>query len=117
MSTACSPDSDTVALKSESDLVAKGKLRVRLAFPRGHDLSVKNTPGLDWSQPESHSSKLDMEAGYYGGSLINRIVGTTHYSVSVNDVVKQVGPHLFSVGSHGSENDRAAAPYCGGLDP
>jgi hypothetical protein len=58
VTTACAPDSDTVALRIESDLVAKGKLRVRLAFPRGHKLDVKNTPALDWSQPESHTSKL-----------------------------------------------------------
>ncbi|MFT3780396.1 MAG: hypothetical protein QM790_00170 [Nibricoccus sp.] len=58
VTTACAPESDTVALRIESELVAKGKLRVRLAFPRGHDINVKNTPALDWSHPEEHESAL-----------------------------------------------------------
>lgn len=78
VTTACAPDSDTVAVRIESELIAKGKLRCRLAFPRGHDLSVKNTPGLDWSQPELHESKQTTVA------FIDRTVGQTKYSVGVD---------------------------------
>ena len=111
VTTACAPDSDTVALRIESELVTKGKLRVRLAFPLGHDLSVKNTPGLDWSHPESHESKLGMN-----DSAIERTVGETHYFVAVNAKLKRKGAHTFHIeagsgaGSLDCEIDFSARP-------
>ena len=51
VTTAAHPDLDLVAVRVDSTLLTKGRLRVRLAFPRGHDLAVKNTPALDWSGP------------------------------------------------------------------
>src|SRR6185312_14873565 len=29
-----------------------------LAFPRGHDIRIKNSPPLDWSHPESHTTRV-----------------------------------------------------------
>ena len=110
VTTACAPDSDTVAVRIESELVAKGKLHVRLAFPRGHDPAVKNTPGLDWSEPETHESK-QTSLGY-----IDRRVGKTSYRVGVNfswapqvhasnemaGRLAQTGAHEFTLrGDHG----------------
>ncbi|MBE2213317.1 MAG: hypothetical protein IAE82_05555 [Opitutaceae bacterium] len=77
VTTACHPQQDTVAVRIESPLVAAGKLSVRLAFPRGHDVNVKNTPGLDWSQPETHRSELELP------NLIVRRVGSTRYFVPI----------------------------------
>jgi len=91
VTTACAPDSDTVALRIESELVAKSKLRVRLAFPRGHDLSVKNTPALDWSKPESHSSKL------FNTHVIEREVQGTRYFVSTTLTFTRKAPHTFQL--------------------
>jgi len=103
VTTACAPDSDTLAVRIESELVAKGKIRVRLTFPRGHDLAVKNTPDLDWTKPEAHESKqVTLER-------IERTVGATRYTVRANFTwakrvhasnemagrLKQVGPHEF----------------------
>jgi hypothetical protein len=111
VTTACAPDSDTVALRIESKLVAKGKLHVRLAFPRGHDLAVKNTPALDWGHPESHKSILDAPG------FVRREIGSTRYFVFVqggaeshdtnhairaNDLAERQ-PHVFRVVS-GREN-------------
>lgn len=45
---------DGIAVRIESPAIATGKLRVRQAFPRGHDIKTKNNPALDWSEPESH---------------------------------------------------------------
>lgn len=96
VTTACAPGSDTIAVRIESALVADGKLRVRLAFPRGHDVDVKNTPALDWSRPESHTSELS-------GGLIARKVGGTEYIVAVfapspeGTAVTQAGPHEFLI--------------------
>jgi beta-xylosidase len=91
VTTACDSRSDTVAVRIDSDLVKQGKLRVRLAFPRGHDPAVKNTPPLDWSHPEMHQSRL------LGFGSIERVVGDTHYFVSSNRELHPLAPHQFAV--------------------
>jgi hypothetical protein len=95
VTTACHPERDLVAVRIESALVGQGKLRARLAFPRGHNLMVKNTPDLDWSQPESHRSVLTPadDAPY----RIARTVGDTHYTVLVGAVVTETAPHHFRI--------------------
>lgn len=50
--------SDGIAVRVRSRAVAKGELKVRLAFPRGHDIKVKNNPALDWTEPKTHTTKL-----------------------------------------------------------
>jgi hypothetical protein len=96
VTTACDPQTDLIAVRIESALVADGKLRVRLAFPRGHDLKVKNTPGLDWSHPEMHESKL------IAPGTIRRTVGGTAYAVAVDAPVAEVARHIFRIeGAHG----------------
>jgi hypothetical protein len=50
---------DGIAVRVISPAIANGSLRVRLAFPRGHDIKVKNNPALDWSLPETHSTTGD----------------------------------------------------------
>src|SRR5690606_36486424 len=84
------------AVRVESDLVAQGKLAVRLAFPRGHDLAVKNTPALDWSLPEAHASVLTSSPT--SGTQIARSIGTTHYTVAINGAsVTETARHHFQL--------------------
>ncbi len=61
VSTICHPVLDLVAVRVRSAALADGSLRVRLAFPRGHDPAIKNTPPLDWSRPESHRTRITAE--------------------------------------------------------
>lgn len=56
--TAVSPARDTLAVRIQSPLLASGKLSLRLALPRGYDMSVKHNPPMDWSQPESHTTRI-----------------------------------------------------------
>jgi hypothetical protein len=91
VTTACDPASDTVAVRIVSALVAAGKLRVRLAFPRGHDLDVKNTPGLDWSHPESHGSTL------WAKGSIERKVGDLRYFVTCDRELQEEDKHQFLI--------------------
>lgn len=49
---------DTLVVRIESPLVASGKLAVKLALPRGYDLKVTANPPLDWSQPQSHRTRI-----------------------------------------------------------
>jgi hypothetical protein len=55
---ACAPDGDTIAVRIESALVADKKIGVRIAVPRGYVLKTKNNAALDWSAPDSHTTKL-----------------------------------------------------------
>ena len=98
VTTACDPDTDTVAVRIESDLVAAGKLRLRLAFPRGYDPAVKNTPDLDWSHPELHESRL------VAPETVERRVGRTGYAVCCSRPMQADGPHVFLIG--GEPGDR-----------
>jgi hypothetical protein len=49
---------DGIAVQIRSKALASGALRVRLAFPRGHDLKTKNNAALDWSQPDTYQTEL-----------------------------------------------------------
>jgi hypothetical protein len=89
VTTAVDSPADAVAVRIESSLVVEGRLRVRLAFPRGHDVAVKNTPALDWSLPQSHQSLLGADR------LIERRVNTTTYYVRSNLAPQAVAPHAF----------------------
>ncbi len=58
VSTVASPVGDGMAVRVRSRAIASGKLRVQIAFPRGHDIKTKNNPKLDWTLPASHTTKL-----------------------------------------------------------
>ncbi|MDR0352468.1 MAG: hypothetical protein LBI02_03640 [Opitutaceae bacterium] len=111
--TACAPGGDTIAVRITSPLVSPrapggeiGKLRVRLAFPRGHNMRVKNTPDLDWSAPETHESKL-IDRGH----IERRVGGTAYYVRSDHALKPDTGaPHTFFIANE-------AAPGPGGDDP
>lgn len=96
VTTACHPGADVVAVRIESALVRAGKLRVRLAFPRGHDPAVKNTPPLDWIRPGGTRIETGSSADPPHGRLdpIRREVQQfrrPELAVSL----QEVGPHAF----------------------
>lgn len=96
VTTACLPDEDTVALRIESDLVASGELAVKLAFPRGHDPKVKNTPGFDWSRPEAHTSELKTSQ-----QIVRRVNGLDYVVSLSRGAEPAVAPHTFLVRGDG----------------
>jgi hypothetical protein len=81
VTTVAHPRLDAVAVRIESALVASGRLGVRLAFPRGHDLSRKNTPALDWSQAGAHVTRVDLPEP--DRVRLHREIGTTGYEVGL----------------------------------
>ncbi|MBN2163203.1 MAG: hypothetical protein JXR25_06715 [Pontiellaceae bacterium] len=96
--TACMPGEDTVLIRIESDLIASGALGIRLAFPRGHDITVKNTPGFDWTHPELHLSKR------IGQKQILRFVNGLEYYVSLNLPAETTDtPHTFTIHANPGE--------------
>jgi hypothetical protein len=95
--TACHPDLDLIAVRIESALIASGRLRVRLAFPRGYDRSIKNTPPLDWSRPELHQTTI-VQQGAHRVDLARTIDDTRYHVAIVWAGVASVGetePHHF----------------------
>lgn len=96
---ACDPVSDTLAVRLTSPLVANGKLGVRLAFPRGHDLKTKNNPALDWSHPEAHTTAVVTQ----NDRLLSlaRAIDATRYQAALTTVAPArftpSGPHTFIV--------------------
>ncbi len=96
VTTACHPEQDALAVRIESELVRAGKLRVRLAFPRGHDPAVKNTPALDWSRPEEHESRLELSADGVEAAVL-RSGGGARYRVEVLAPAREVGRHQFQI--------------------
>jgi hypothetical protein len=108
ITTAAHPQIDFLNVRMESALLKQDKLRVKLAFPRGHDPAVKNTPGLDWS-PEGHQSNHQTpELG--GLDYVQRKIPGGEYSVGVTVPLiqddefaeggfKPVTPHQFVLGS------------------
>jgi hypothetical protein len=58
VNSAVSPDSDTLALRIHTPLLASGRLAVRIALPYGYQTGDHHNPPLDWSQPEGHQTKV-----------------------------------------------------------
>lgn len=98
---AAAPDRDALAVRIESPLVGAGRLGVRLAIPRGHDLAIKNNPPLDWSQPESHTTKVlnQSERGF----ALEHVRDDTRYFAALRASaavsITANGPHVFRVAS------------------
>ena len=101
VTTVCHPLQDVIAVRIESELVASGKLGARLAFPRGHDMTTKNTPALDWSEPESHETTIENRK--FNWAQLKRSVGNTSYRVIVswemNARFTNSQPHEFRLAS------------------
>lgn len=91
VTTTADAKSDSIAVRLESELVATGQLRVRVAFPRGHDPAVKNTPALDWTLPETHQSKMTSP------TTIERTIPGTRYYFCTNQPMRATGPHAFEI--------------------
>jgi hypothetical protein len=106
----CHPQYDLVAVRIESELLAQGKLGAKLAFPRGHDLATKNTPALDWSQPETHKT-------WIGETWDNRVriyrkVGSASYRAVVivgrGAQLKESGAHEFRIARASSTGESSS---------
>ncbi len=102
---ACAPDPDVLAIRIDSALVSGGKLGVRLAIPRGHDLRIKNNPPLDWSEPNSHQTR--MVERHERSVLLEHVRDATRYFARLASpaalAVDAVAPHTFRVHATGGQ--------------
>jgi hypothetical protein len=58
VTSAVSPDSDTLALRIRSPLLASGRVKVRIALPFGYAAGDHHNPPLDWSHADGHRSNV-----------------------------------------------------------
>ena len=63
VSSTVSPDSDTLALRIRSPLLASGRLALRIALPYGYQMKDHHNPPLDWSHPEGHQTRVLARTG------------------------------------------------------
>ena len=98
---ACDPGQDALAVRIESPLVAGGRLAVRLALPRGHDIKTKNNPALDWSLPESHTTRIVAQTDRL--LILEHTRDASRYGVALKAdapvQIKQTGAHAFRIGA------------------
>ena len=58
VTSAVDPDSDTLALRIRSPLLASGRIAVRIALPYGYTMADHHNPPLDWSHPDGHRTRI-----------------------------------------------------------
>jgi hypothetical protein len=91
--TAVHPDRDEVAVRIESALIARGLLKVRLAFPYA---STSFGPDYqDWAHPELHRTVMTRRGE--NGADFDRTVDSTHYTVRT---MWSPGTKLVETGTH-----------------
>jgi hypothetical protein len=108
VTTAASPERDTLAVRIASPLLASGKLSVTLALPRGYVIAVKANPPLDWSQPESH--RTSVTAQDERTLALEHVRDGSRYAAVLKAAlpvsIVRPGPHEFQIApSKGSELD------------
>lgn len=97
VSTICHPVLDLIAVRVRSRALADGSLRLALAFPRGHDIAVKNCPPLDWSRPDSHQTRIVSRTGVRADFERRRDALVYHAALlwSEGGALDAAGPHRF----------------------
>jgi hypothetical protein len=97
---AVSPDSDTLALKIRSPLLAGGRGALRIALPHGYGkAATHHNPPLDFSQPDAHRSTV-LERG--GKRLVvEHLRDASRYAMTVASRgalrITQPEPHVFEI--------------------
>lgn len=71
-------NSDLIAVQVDSSLLAEARLEVALSFPRGYQLNRKNTPDLDWSDPDAHITRITEQGRHYA-TLYRKIDNAQHW--------------------------------------
>ncbi len=117
VTTTCHPDLDLLAVRIDSALLANDGLAVRLAFPRGHDIDVKNTPALDFSKPETHETAIARTTAQRVDLVRQRDALRYHVALSWNEgsEVEPSGAHSFQLRSTGPRLEFVIAFASGAL--
>ncbi len=95
--TICHPETDLIAVRIESPLLAEGRLKPYIHFPYSHDASIKNKPPLDFSHQDSHTTRMAQQGK--NSVQFQRLLDDSRYYVKLvwagDNNVTQAGPHKF----------------------
>ena len=108
--TACHPEQDLISVEVVSPLIANGSLKVRIAFPRCHILAIKNSPPLEWEQPDAHETVITSQEA--DSANLVRTLDDTRYHVSVawsgGIEFEKTAPHCFHLKPIGAKASDSA---------
>jgi hypothetical protein len=104
--TVCDPELSLVAFKIKSPLLKSGKLKPAFRFPYSYDLTIKNKPPFDWSNPDRHQSTIIKQDN--NNILLKRTIDSSLYYVSIHwqgmGKWEKKGPHEFYLNAAGSDS-------------
>jgi len=97
---AVSPDSDTLALRIRSPLLAGGRVAVRIALPHGYGkAATHHNPPLDFSQPDAHRSTVLARGGKR--LVVEHLRDASRYAMTLSSrgalKITQPEPHVFEI--------------------
>jgi hypothetical protein len=97
---AVSPDSDTLALKIRSPLLAGGRVAVRIALPYGYGkAATHHNPPLDFSQPDAHRTTVLARGGKR--LVVEHLRDASRYAMTLSSrgalKITQPAPHVFDI--------------------
>ncbi|HYG17894.1 MAG TPA: hypothetical protein VD816_03155, partial [Ohtaekwangia sp.] len=91
------PDDDGIAVKIESPLIARQRLRIKLDLPYGKDCHV--CPGYDFDNPERHTSSIVKSNN--SSALLRHTLDTTTYFINLDwehaGEIQSGRPHHFEL--------------------
>ncbi|WP_229510797.1 MULTISPECIES: hypothetical protein [unclassified Massilia] len=99
VTSAASPDSDTLALRIRSPLLATRKLAVRIALPLGYKMAGHHAPPLDWSSPDAHRSTVLAQGARK--LVVEHVRDGARYAMTVaagaSMTITRPGAHVFEI--------------------
>ncbi|TFW31409.1 hypothetical protein E4L98_00245 [Duganella callida] len=81
VSSTVNPDSDTLALRIASPLLASGRAAVRIALPLGYKMGDHHNPPLDWSQPQAHQTRVLAQTA--NSLVLEHTRDASHYTMTL----------------------------------
>lgn len=90
---------DAIGFRINSPLTKVQRLSVQFRFPRGYDFAVKNTPDIDWSNDQEHTTSIRSQTKQ--SILLERKVDDEVFTMAIHwqgkAIVKQHSPHTFEL--------------------
>lgn len=116
--TVCDPETDTIAVRVRSRLLADGRAALRLAFPGG-DLRAFTPDVGDWTDETGHTSTLERRGSE---ALISRALDATHYTVRLGwkgrASLAAMAPQVFELAPQRDETElEAVCSFRPGAEP
>ena len=99
VTSAVDPDSDTLALRIRSPLLASGRIAVRIALPYGYVMADHHNPPLDWSHPDGHRTRVLAQTDHT--LVLEHMRDASRYALTLASgtalTITHPGAHVFEI--------------------